>query len=182
MWQPNILYGSSLALCSTTWSASGHLIGGNAIKVGSLLIFWRWHTNLRFGRLVANCDGRWHGYCYDHHRFCPGISLYLIQLVGKHGGIQYRRCELRPLVDRSQGWPFWERTWRVLTERRHILGLVWDLPWFWEWQGRKSALAKEFLLWNCFNAVVVFLRACIEWKSIFSWCQVITWKSKLRQD
>jgi hypothetical protein len=65
-----------------------------------------------------------HGYrhCYrdDHHFLRAGLPRYHFQLVGKHGGIQYGRCEFRPLVNCPQRELFRKGAWRVLIENFYM--------------------------------------------------------------
>lgn len=65
-------------------------------------------------RFAPGSHGYRHCYCDDHHFLRTWLPLYYFQLVGKHSGIRYGRCEIRPLDDCSQRELFWKGTWRIL--------------------------------------------------------------------
>lgn len=72
-------------------------------------------------RFAPSCHGYRHCYCNDHHFLRAGLPCYHFQLVGKHSGIQYVRCEVRALVDCSQGKLFRKGSWRVLIEDVYMI-------------------------------------------------------------
>ena len=124
--QPNTPCGLSLDLSSTTSSASVHLTGGSVTTVRCSFFQVSPSENKSLTRDVCrfapSCHGYRHCYCDDHYFLRTGLPCYHFQLVGKHSGIQYVWCEVRALVDCSQGKLFRKGPWRVLIEDLYMIG------------------------------------------------------------
>jgi hypothetical protein len=72
-------------------------------------------------RFASSSYGHRHRHRDHHHFLRTGLPRHHIQLVGKHSGVKYGRCQLRPLVDCFRREPFRKGAWRVLIEDLYMM-------------------------------------------------------------